>query len=93
MTDHNCHAIACKTRCKPEFLMCGRHWAKVPEVYKKLVWKHYRHGQCDDKEPSPEWHAAADLAIAAVALKEGLMGLQSYDLIKAKSEQILAVTP
>ena len=68
---HHCHARGCTTRCPPEHLMCGRHWRKVPRRIQRLVWAHYRPGQCDDKRPSAEWHEAADAAIAAVAVKEG----------------------
>jgi hypothetical protein len=30
------------------------------------VWRHYREGQCDDKNPSEAWHEAADKHLAAV---------------------------
>lgn len=43
----------------------------VPKAIQQEVWKHYRPGQCDDKNPSEAWHKAADAAIAAVAAKEG----------------------
>lgn len=63
---HRCHARGCFVRCKPEFLMCARHWHMVPAELQRAVWAHYRVGQCDDKKPSREWLAAADAAIAAV---------------------------
>jgi len=47
--------------------MCLRHWRMVPKRIQRAVWKHYREGQCDDKNPSYEWHHAADAAIASVA--------------------------
>jgi hypothetical protein len=68
---HTCHARLCNTKCLAEYLMCRKHWAMVPRKLQLAVWKHYRKGQCDDKRPSPQWHEAADAAIAAVALKEG----------------------
>jgi len=71
MTAHICHALGCSVRCKPEFLLCGRHWGLVPAKLQRAVWATYRRGQCDDKDPSEEWHEAADAAIAAVALQEG----------------------
>lgn len=55
---------------KPEMLMCLRHWRMVPRAIQRQVWATYRPGQCDDKNPSEAWHAAADAAIAAVAAKE-----------------------
>lgn len=70
---HTCHAEGCETRCKPEYLMCGRHWRMVPRGIQSDVWAAYVPGQCDfDPLPSAEWHAAADRAIEAVAVKEGL---------------------
>lgn len=70
---HHCHAVRCMTPCKPQFLMCGRHWRMVPAFVQVLVWQHYRDGQCDDKSPSYEWCVAADAAVAFVARREGQM--------------------
>lgn len=70
MSAHICHARGCKTPVKPELLMCFKHWKMVPRNLQRNVWKHYRRGQCDDKNPSLEWHAAADAAIKAVFEKE-----------------------
>lgn len=53
-------------------LMCFRHWRMVPREMQRRVWATYRPGQCDDKNISREWLAAADAAIDAVAAKEGL---------------------
>lgn len=36
----------------------------------RAVWQHYRDGQCDDMQPSAEWHKAADAAIGYVAALE-----------------------
>lgn len=87
---HHCHAKGCTTKCKPEFLMCPKHWRMVPGQYQRLVWAHYRVGQCDDKQPSEKWHAAADLAIAAVALKESRITEETYERIKTKAREALA---
>lgn len=67
---HTCHAIGCERIVRPEMLMCYWHWGMVPKEIQKRVWKHYRDGQCEDKNPSKEWHEAADEAIRAVAKKE-----------------------
>lgn len=72
MSAHTCHAEGCTIRCKPEFLMCRKHWFMVPRALQDAVWDAYVPGQCDfDPLPSDEWHAAADAAIEAVAVKEG----------------------
>ena len=68
---HHCHARGCTRPVRPEYLMCGRHWALVPGIIQTNVYKYYRPGQCDDKNPSVAWHKAADAAIGAVALLEG----------------------
>lgn len=70
---HHCHALACNKPCKPEFLMCGRHWALVPKDVQRAVYAAYRPGQCQlDPLPSEAWHEAADLAIVHVAILEGV---------------------
>ena len=68
---HTCHANLCVFHCRPEHLMCPKHWAMVPEAVKADVYRHYRRGQCNDMRPSPEWIAAAKLAVALVAQAEG----------------------
>jgi hypothetical protein len=68
---HVCHANLCVTPCRPEHLMCPRHWAMVPADVQQEVLHHYRPGQCNDMRPSPEWFAAAKLAVALVAQREG----------------------
>ena len=67
---HTCHAISCKTEVPPTMFMCRRHWFMVPKPLRALVWKHYRPGQCDDKQPSKEWFDAANRAVKAVLAKE-----------------------
>lgn len=64
---HHCHARGCTTHCRPEYLMCPRHWRMVPGILQAGVHRHYRKGQCDDMSPSREWFTAADRAIEAVA--------------------------
>lgn len=68
---HRCHAIGCVKPVPPEMLLCHRHWRMVPKPIQQQVWRHYRPGQCDDKNPSEAWHLAANEAIRAVAQLEG----------------------
>lgn len=71
--NHHCHAVNCKEHCKPELLMCPKHWAMVPKDLQRQVWEHYREGQCNfNPRPSREWFKAADAAIRAVAKNEGI---------------------
>lgn len=69
--EHHCHARGCQAQVKPELLMCWNHWRLIPKKIQQAVYLHYRPGQCDDKQPSKEWHAAADAAIGYMAQKEG----------------------
>ncbi|HEX7095343.1 MAG TPA: Dam family site-specific DNA-(adenine-N6)-methyltransferase [Acidimicrobiales bacterium] len=68
--NHHCHAIGCSTACKPEFLMCPKHWKMVPGVLQRAVYAAYRPGQCDDMRVSGAWWIAAERAIVAVAVFE-----------------------
>lgn len=74
--NHHCHALGCQVNTKPELLMCPRHWAMVPKRMQRPVWKTYRIGQCDDKQPSAAWFLAAETAICAVAWKEGRLTVE-----------------
>lgn len=69
---HTCHAINCAVEVKPEMLMCLRHWRMVPKRVQERVWATYRAGQCDDMNPSRNWHIAADAAIHCVQTREKL---------------------
>jgi hypothetical protein len=67
---HLCHARGCQKAVKPELLMCPPHWRRVPKNIQARVWDTYREGQCDDKNPSKDWHEAADAAIGYIAKLE-----------------------
>lgn len=43
----------------------------VPKAIRDRIWATYRHGQCDDKNPSKDYCEAARDAVIAVAQKEG----------------------
>ncbi len=70
MSAHHCHALGCTKACAPERLFCPAHWFEVPSSLQDAVWASYREGQCDDKNPSKDWHQAADAAIGFLATKE-----------------------
>ena len=87
---HICHAKGCTTSCKPEYLMCSRHWRMVPRRTQLLVYKHYQKGQCGlSPMPSPKWHAAADVAIAQVAFKENRISQATLNRIIEKAKTVL----
>jgi hypothetical protein len=64
--------------------MCASHWRKVPRAIQDEVYGYYRPGQCDDKKPSKEWHAAAAAAIGYVAMLEG------HGLLKSEARELAA---
>lgn len=68
---HHCHATGCEIPVPPRMLMCKRHWLWVHPLLRKEVFRTYRPGQCDDKQPSEEWRTAAFAAVGYVALREG----------------------
>mgnify|MGYP001596933112 CR=1 FL=1 len=71
MSAHTCHAHGCETACKPEFLMCGKHWRMVPRHIQSDVLAAYRPGQCSlNPLPSDAWFDAAFAAVDAVAARE-----------------------
>lgn len=67
---HRCHAIGCEKEVLPILLMCRKHWGMVPKDLQAEVRRTYRYGQEIDKQPSPEYMAAAKAAIEAVRLAE-----------------------
>lgn len=85
---HECHATACRAKCKPEHLMCPTHWALVSPATRRAVLTHYRPGQCDDKRPTKAWLDAANLAVAEVADTCGMpMSRHHRKLLAAQQEQ------
>ena len=69
---HTCHAYRCTKQIKPEMFMCFRHWRRVHRAMQAAIWKHYRVGQCDDKNITVGYAEAVKNAIKAVAHSEGL---------------------
>lgn len=67
---HTCHAAGCTEIIPPKMLMCLRHWRMVPRVLQREVWRTYRPGQENDKNPTHDYLMAAHHAIEAVAEKE-----------------------
>jgi len=50
--------------------MCRDHWFMVPLALRREIWRTYRPGQEQDKDPSEDYIAAAKAAQAAVAKRE-----------------------
>ena len=92
MSGHSCHAIACKTRTKPEKFMCRRHWFYLPRNIRSAVYLHYRDGQCEDWKISNAYADTAQRAIRIVAEQEGLTvtgeedELKLYDMLRPDND-------
>lgn len=69
---HKCHALGCETAVHPRFLMCPKHWRKVPKKLQNDVWRFYVPGQEIKKNPTLDYLSAAWTAIFAVADLEGI---------------------
>jgi hypothetical protein len=80
---HICHARNCEKECRPEKLMCPKHWAMVPPYIQRAVYKHYRPGQCDDMKLSRAWLDAAAAAIAAVSSAENVVPKEQTSMFEA----------
>lgn len=69
--NHKCHAVDCDAETPRWKLMCGKHWAMVPQSLRKQVLDHYERGQCDGRvRPSVLYLRAARAAISYVRDKE-----------------------
>lgn len=72
--NHTCHALECRTFCRPEHLMCFHHWKLVPVDLQKSLWRHYRRGQETGKrQPTKAWRIAAERCVGAVAVKDRIL--------------------
>lgn len=69
--EHTCHALHCTVPIPPRLLMCRTHWNMVPAGMRQAVWRAYRAGQEETKDPLPAYLAAAIAAVHAVAAQEG----------------------
>jgi hypothetical protein len=63
---HCCQAPGCTVPISLSLLMCPDHWRRVPKPLQTQVWRHYRNGQEEDKNPSPEYLVAAQAAIKSL---------------------------
>lgn len=61
---HLCHWPGCKTPVPPRLWGCRPHWSALPQAIKTEIWRTYRPGQEDHKDPSPDYLVAARQAEA-----------------------------
>lgn len=59
---HTCHWPGCGLAVSARFWGCSTHWYLLPAQIRREIWRTYRVGQEIDKQPSPEYLAAAHSA-------------------------------
>jgi len=69
MSDHRCHAHGCTSRVPPRMMMCLGHWTMLRPALRRAIWREYRPGQENDKNPSPRYLAVQQRAIGEVAFR------------------------
>ena len=66
---HTCHAHGCTRAVPPAMWGCRTHWFSLPKNIRNAVYREYRPGQEDDKQPSLRYMAVQRLAVAHTAFK------------------------
>lgn len=66
---HTCHAEGCKKVVPPSMFMCRGHWFSLSKQMRDAVWREYRPGQENDKNPSNRYMAVQRRALAEVIFK------------------------
>lgn len=66
---HTCHAHGCDRLVPPAMWGCRTHWFALPKKIRDAVYREYRPGQEDDKQPSLRYMAVQRLAVMHTAFK------------------------
>jgi hypothetical protein len=66
---HTCHAHGCDEIVPPEMFACRAHWYALRKPVRDAIWREYRQGQENDKNPSLRYLAVQRLAVAELAFK------------------------
>jgi hypothetical protein len=81
--NHTCHAPGCKRLVPPKMFACKAHWFALPKKIRDAIWREYRPGQENDKNPSLRYMAVQRLACAHLAFKphDEVAAAQSLELM------------
>lgn len=60
---HTCHWPGCKVEIRTSLFCCRRHWFALPRPMRREIWRTYRRGQEETKNPTREYLAAAHAAL------------------------------
>lgn len=66
---HLCHAHECTQPVAPAMFMCRAHWFALERRLQKAIWREYRSGQENDKDPSLRYLAVQQYAIGSLVFK------------------------
>lgn len=57
--DHHCHWPGCQAKVPPAMWGCRKHWYALPVHLRNAIWRTFRPGQEQAKNPSPAYIEAA----------------------------------
>jgi hypothetical protein len=66
---HHCHAHDCTAKVPPRMFACKKHWFALPAKVRAAIWREYRPGQENDKQPSFRYLSVQRLAVMHTAFK------------------------
>ena len=66
---HTCHAPGCNRSVPAKMWGCPTHWFALPVKIRNAIWREYRPGQENDKQPSLRYLAVQRLACAHSVFK------------------------
>ena len=49
---HTCHATKCTNKVPEKMFMCKHHWFMLPSFLRDQIWRHYKEGQEERKDPT-----------------------------------------
>lgn len=61
---HTCHAHGCTRSVPPKMFACLLHWRSLRTAMQRAIWREYKPGQENTKDPSPHYMAVQRLAVA-----------------------------
>jgi hypothetical protein len=91
---HTCHAHGCSRKVPPSMFACKPHWFGLRKATRDAIWREYRPGQENDKQPSLRYLAVQRYAVMETAFKpcdEAAALTCAQYLLQARQFQVLAI--
>jgi hypothetical protein len=67
---HTCHAHGCPMLVPPSRFACAPHWYSLRKPMRDAIWRHYRSGQENRKDPSASYMAVQQRAVGELAFRK-----------------------